>query len=397
FNFIDRQLLVILQEPLKAELGLTDTQLGLLTGLAFAALYVVLGIPVARLADTSNRKNIIAISLAFWSVLTTLSGTVKNFSQLFLARIGVGIGEAGCSPPAHALISDYFPPDKRATALSIYSTGIYLGILLGYTIGGMIAQKYGWRYAFYALGIPGILVAILLYFTVREPIKGRLDTESSGTAPLGLKEVIQALLRKKTFVFLALAAGFQAFGNYGIGNFLPSFLQRIHGIDIATAGVVLGLSTGLGGGLGTFLGGYLADHQKHKDERWYIWVPMLAGAVAFLPNAILFFSNNSQLVMITAFFTSALSAFYLGPIIAVSHNLVSAKMWAFTSAILFFVLNFIGLVFGPLVIGMVSDALQPQYGDLSLRWAFTTVFLTGSISLFFLYLGSKNYLKDLKS
>jgi len=254
FNFIDRQILVILSEPIKAELGLSDTDLGWLTGLAFAALYVILGIPIARFADKSNRKNVVVASLAVWSAMTAISGRAQNFVQLFLARIGVGIGEAGGSPPAHSIISDYFPPEKRATALSIYSTGIYFGILVGYIVGGLIAKFYGWRMAFYA--------------------KGRLDPTGEVKETPKLKEVIKALLGKKTFLFVALAGGFNTFGTYGVGNFLPSFLQRVHGVDIATAGIVLGLATGIGGMIGTYLGGFLADRFQGRDKRWYMWVPL---------------------------------------------------------------------------------------------------------------------------
>jgi len=389
FNFIDRQILVILQEPIKAELGL-------LTGLAFAALYVILGIPIARLADISNRKNIIAVSMVIWSGMTAISGMANNFVHLMLARIGVGIGEAGCSPPAHSIISDYFPPKKRATALSIYSTGIYIGIIVGYIVGGLIAKTYGWRMAFYAIGIPGVLFALFFYFAVREPIKGQMDEADLKADNPSLGEVIQTLLKKKTFIFIALAAGFQAFGNYGVGNFLPSFLQRVHGLDIATAGIVLGLSTGIGGGVGTFLGGYLADRFRIRDMRWYLWVPILAGLLGILINVVVFFSNTVPIVLAATFLSGALTAVYLGPTIAISHSLVNAKMRAFTSSILFFVLNLIGLGFGPLIIGMVSDALTPELGDLSLRYAFCTVFATTIIALGLLYLGSRNYLNDLK-
>jgi predicted MFS family arabinose efflux permease len=397
FNFIDRQVLVILQEPIKAELGLSDTQLGLLTGLTFAALYVILGIPIARLADKGNRKNIIVASLALWSVMTALSGISKNFFHLFLARMGVGVGEAGGSPPAHSIISDYFPPKQRATALSIYSTGIYIGILIGFVIGGVLAKNYGWRTAFYALGIPGILFAIVLYFVVKEPIKGRLDKEDLSKVNPTLKEVLSTLLKKKTFVYVALASGFHTFTIYGISNFSPSFLARIHQIDIATAGIVLGLAMGIGGGIGTFLGGYFSDKLSHKDMRWYIWVPMIAGAMALFSNYLFIFSDVINMVYFGIFLTSLLTALYLGPTIAITHSLVNAKMRAFSSAILFFVLNLIGLGGGPLLIGFLSDYFQPSFGDLSLRWAFCATYVTSIIAIGFQYLGSKNYLKDLKA
>jgi len=404
FNFIDRQILVILQEPIKAELGLSDTQLGLLTGLAFAALYVTLGIPIARYADLNNRKNVVAVSLAVWSAMTVLCGRAMNFTQLFMARIGVGIGEAGGSPPAHSIISDYFPPEKRATALSIYSTGIYIGIFLGYIVGGVIAKYYGWRVAFYAMGIPGVLFALWIYFTIKEPIKGQMDLQPIDTTANDsgsrdndpkLREVISNLLGKKTFIYAALAAGFHTFTSYGVGNFLPSFLQRVHDIDIATAAIVLGLTTGAGGFIGTFLGGYIADKLRDRDMRWYLWVPLIAGFLNIIPSLILFLTENGQLAMIMTFFTGSLTAFFLGPTIAVTHSLVGPKMRAFASAILFFILNLIGLGFGPLVVGLVSDALIPTYGDESLRYAFLTTLIAATISMVFTFLAAKNYKKDL--
>ena len=395
FNFIDRQILVILQEPIKAELGLSDTQLGLLTGLAFAALYVILGIPIARYADLNNRKNVVAASLAVWSTMTALSGTAANFGQLLLTRIGVGVGEAGGSPPSHSIISDYFPPEKRATALSIYSMGIYFGIFLGFIVGGIIAKYYGWRVAFYALGIPGVLFSLILYFTVKEPIKGHSDEENLDTETPSLKEVIKTLLAKKTFIYLSLGCGFHTFITYGVGNFLPSFMQRVHGIDIAHAGIVLGLTMGIGGAIGTFAGGYLGDKLRHRDMRWYIWVPILAGLVNNIPSAFLIFSSNPQIALWITLLTSMFTAFYLGPVIAVCHSLVNAKMRAFTSAILFFILNLIGLGLGPLAIGYASDLLTPTYGDLSLRYAFLLSFIAGIISLILFLLGARSYLDDL--
>lgn len=396
FSFIDRQILVILAEPIKADLGLSDTQLGLLTGLAFAALYITLGLPIARLADKGNRKNIVAISLAIWSFMTAISGSATNFLQLFLARVGVGIGEAGGSPPSHSIISDYFPPKKRATALAIYSTGIYIGILLGFVIGGFIAKYYGWRIALYSIGIPGILLAIVLYFTVKEPVKGQSDSLGASDKIPKLMDVFKTLFRSKTFIFAALGTGFLAFGSYGTGNFMPSFLQRVHGMDIATAGYLLGLVFGVGGGLGIILGGYLADRFGAKDMRWYLWIPMITGFTSLIPLAFALFAVTIKLVIGMIFLSVLLLGFYLAPVIAVTHSLVNARMRAFASSVLFLILNFIGLGLGPLVIGYVSDLLIPDYGDLSLRWAFCTVFFTGSIATVFYALAAKNYSIDLK-
>lgn len=391
FNFIDRQILVILQEPIKADLNLSDTQLGLLTGFVFALLYVTLGLPIARYADKNNRKNVVSISLVVWSAMTALSGMAQNFMQLALARLGVGVGEAGGSPPAHSIISDYYEPEKRATALSIYSTGVYIGIGLGFLIGGVIAQNYGWRMALYALGIPGILYAVLVWFTVKEPIKGRMDTAMSDEKELSFKEVVNTLLQKKTFVFLSLATGFQAFGNYAVGNWLAPFLGRSHGMDLATIGITLGLIAAFGGGLGTFMGGYLTDKFAKRDIRWYFWLPALAILVNIPLAIFVFFGENIQAIIVVLVLSYFLSALYLGPAIAVTHNLVSAKMRAFSSAVLFFVLNTIGLGFGPLVIGMLSDWLEPTYGVDALRWAFTCTFLTGVIAAILLFMAGRYY------
>lgn len=394
FNFIDRQILVILQEPIKADLGLSDTQLGLLTGLAFAAFYVTLGIPIARLADKSNRKNIVSVALVVWSGMTAISGMAQNFMHLLLARIGVGMGEAGGSPPSHSIISDYYPPEKRATALSIYSTGVYIGVFLGFLFGGIIGQQYGWRVAFYALGIPGILYAFLVYFTVKEPIKGMSDAHAP--TQHSFMEAVKILFSKKTFIFVSLATGFHTFVNCGMGNWFPPFLARLHGLDTMTIGIWMGLSAGFGGGIGTFVGGYIADRMRHKDLRWYCWISALSNVLLIIPMAILFFHANTNLVIGVTFLTNFLGALYLGPSIAVSHSLVNAKMRAMASAILFFMLNIIGLGLGPATIGALSDYLTPTYGAEGLRWALTISFAASTIAGILFYMASRTYRQELE-
>ncbi len=394
FNFIDRQILVIIQESIKTDLDLSDTQLGLLTGFAFAVFYVTLGLPIARFADKSNRRNIVAVSLAIWSGMTAISGTVGTYLQLLLARVGVGVGEAGGSPPAHSMISDYFPSHQRATALSIYSVGIYIGILAGYSIGGWIDATYGWRMAFYALGIPGIIYALLLLFTVKEPPKGHSDLAVAGVKEpeeTSFWDVVKTLLTKKTFLFVAIGSGFHTFGNYGVGNFYAPFLARVHGMPVQEIGLALGLTTGFGGIIGTFAGGFLADKYGQKDLRYYMWIPIAAGLINLPFSYYAFFGLNVTWVLITYFFTALLTALYLGPCIAVTHNLVDAKKRALASAILFLFLNFIGLGLGPVVIGFISDILQPTYGTESLKYAFTSTWLTGTIAVICYYMASKTY------
>lgn len=397
FNFIDRQILVILQESIKGELGLSDTQLGALTGLTFALFYVTLGIPVARLADKSNRRNIVAWSLAIWSFMTAISGLVTNFFQLLLARIGVGIGEAGGSPPAHSMISDYFPPEKRATALSIYSTGIYFGILLGYIFGGWIDATYGWRMAFYVIGIPGILYALILFFTVKEPPKGFSDTgKISKSEDHSFWKVLKILFTKKTFVLIAFGSGLQTFTNYGVGNFFAPFLARVHEMPIAQIGIYLGAAVGFGGMIGTFMGGYLADTYGKNNKRLYLLLPVYAGLICIPFSIAQFFMDGAMLVIFFHFITALLTAIYLGPSIAVTHNLIDAKMRAVASAILFFFLNLIGLGLGPITIGLLSDYFEPTYGAESLRYAFCFSLIPAVGCMILYYMASKTYEKELE-
>jgi len=358
FNFIDRQLLVILQEPIKAELGLSDTQLGLLTGFAFAVFYVVCGIPIARWADKGVRRSIVALALTVWSFMTAISGLTQNYIQLLLARVGVGVGEAGGSPPAHSMISDIFTRQHRATALAIYSVGIYIGILGGFMLGGWVAEFFGWRRAFFVVGVPGILLAILLRFTVREPLRGWSEgtTNQVHAAPT-LAEVGQLLWSRHSFRHIAAAASLQAFIIYGIGNWLPSFFLRSHDIGIGQLGTWMALTTGFGGGIGSFFGGWVADRLGAKDSRWYLWAPALLMTMT-APLLVVLLNTDSlytALLLVAPF--NFLTAAYLGAVLAVSHNLVWLRMRALTSAILFFIINLVGMGLGPLSVGAMSDFL----------------------------------------
>ena len=371
FNFVDRQILVILQEPIKAELGLSDTQLGLLTGFAFALFYVVVGIPIARWADVGNRRNIVSMALVVWSGMTAVSGLAQNYTQLLLARIGVGIGEAGASPPSHSMISDYYEPEERGAAMSIYSMGLYLGILVGLLLGGWLADKIGWRMAFFAVGLPGILMAVVVRFTLKEPPRGGSGMVSDPTVgqKYTFKETLSYLWQSKPFRKAAFAAGFCAFTGYSTLTFIPSFLIRSHGMSISEVGVSLGLIIGFSGVIGALSGGFLADKFGKINLRWYMWVPAI-GVLLSVPFALLALSLDSLTwVLVCIFISNVFGSCYLGPTIAISHHLVKPSMRATTSAILFFILNIVGLGCGPVVTGMMSDALTPEYGAESLRYA----------------------------
>lgn len=363
FNFIDRQILVILQESIKEELALSDTQLGLLTGLAFAIFYVTVGLPIARLADRYNRKNIISISLAVWSAMTVVSGFASNFVQLLLARIGVGVGEAGGSPPAHSIISDYFPKEKRGTALSIYSMGIYIGILFGYLCGGWLDEYFGWRTALMVVGIPGLIYAILFFFSVNEPPRGMAENRTKEAQHMPtLSEVASLLWRKKSFRYIAFGAGFTAFVQYGVGNWSPSLLARVHGMGRGEIGTWLSLAAGLGGALGVWLGGYMGDRLGQKDAKWYLLFPVIMILISLPFTLLMLWTKSSTICLISMAVCKICWTTYLAPCIAMAHGLVGIRMRALASAILFLVLNLIGLGMGPLVIGAISDQLNAAHG-----------------------------------
>ena len=245
FNFIDRQILSILLESIKTDLDLSDTSLGFLTGFAFALFYATLGIPIAKYADKGNRRNLIALSLGIWSFMTALSGLAQNFFHLLFARIGVGVGEAGCSPPAHSMIADYFPANKRSTALGIYSLGIPFGIMFGLFAGGWINEVFGWRLAFFVVGIPGILLAFIFRFTVKEPIRGQAEGKVASEKQPSIYETVSYLIKKRSFRHLVFAAALAAFVGYGAITWLPSFFQRSYGMQTSDVGWYLGLILGL--------------------------------------------------------------------------------------------------------------------------------------------------------
>ncbi|MEL7045433.1 MAG: MFS transporter [Pseudomonadota bacterium] len=369
FNFVDRQLLAILQESIKAELSLSDSQLGLLTGFAFAIFYVTAGIPIARWADRGNRRNIVALALFIWSGMTALSGMVQNYTQLLLARIGVGIGEAGGSPPSHSIISDIFPPKRRATALGFYSMGVNIGILFGFLAGGWLNQFFGWRTAFLVVGVPGVLLALLLRTTLREPLRGLHDGGGVVGEPVSFGEVLGVLRSRRTFIHIALGSGLNAFCGYGVANWSASFLIRSYQMPTGELGTWLAVIIGLCGAIGVFFGGLLADRLAQKDQRWYAWVPCIAGIIIVPFTAAVYLVDSAYASLGLMVIPGLLFQTYLGNTIATTHAIVGPRMRATASAILFLILNIIGLGAGPWTVGFVSDLLAPSLGGESLRYA----------------------------
>ena len=369
FNFIDRQILSILLEPIKQDLGLSDSALGMLTGFAFALFYATLGIPIARFADRSNRRNLIAWALAIWSAMTAVSGLAQNFWHLLLARIGVGVGEAGCSPPAHSMLADYFPTENRATALGIYSLGIPFGILFGFIAGGWLNEFFGWRVAFFIVGVPGLLLAILVRFTLREPPRGMAEGRVADEEQPTIVETFRFLWSKRSFRHMAVGGGLTAFVGYGVITWVPSFLIRSYGMSTGDVGTYLGLILGIPGGIGIALGGYLADRYGARDTRWYLWIV----SVALIASTPLFFgvylSSTAFAGLMFLILPILLGNFYQATTFSQTQGLVSLRMRSVAAAVLLFILNMIGLGAGPQAVGILSDILQPSYGDESLRYA----------------------------
>lgn len=395
FNFIDRQILTILLDPIKADLGVSDTAMGFLTGFAFALFYTFAGIPIARWADKGVRRSIIAIGLTVWSAMTALSGLAQSFLQLAIARVGVGIGEAAGSPPAHSLISDYFPPEKRGRALGIYSMGIYFGAGFGLLAGGWIQEYFSWRVAFLVVGLPGILLALVLRFTVREPPRGHTEKAAIIDSEDSVGDVVRFLLARRSFVMLAGGAAMLAFAGYGFGTWVPAFLGRVHGMGSAHIGTALGIISGFGGAAGAFLGGALADRLGGKDPRWYTWVPAFA-AFAGIPFLIPFLLVDDRNLALALYVPAVVTgAMYLGPTFALTQALVKLRMRALAAAVLLFIINIIGLGAGPQFVGILNDLLTGRYGDHAVRYSLLIVGLTSAIGGVLYLLGARHVADDL--
>lgn len=377
FNFIDRQILAILLPAIREEFGVSDAWLGFLAGTAFAMFYIVLGIPVARYADRHNRRNLIALAVAVWSGMTALSGMAANFVQLALARIGVGVGEAGCSPPAHSMIADLYPPEERSTAMGVYTIGISAGIMMAYLLGGWVVQNIGWREALLIVGLPGLVLAVVVRFTVVEPTRGHSEgREAQGEQPPFLKTLL-FLRRRPSFVHMTVGAGLSSYVGYSVISFLPSFLVRSYGMPEAQIGLYLGLIIGIVGGAGFFLGGYIADHLGRSDHRRALSFIGITVLLTAIPYAAMFLSDSWEVALLLFLVPAATANVYLAPILSQAQGLVSLRMRAMASALALLIINVIGLALGPLLTGMLSDILEPRFAEESMRY--TLLIVTSTI------------------
>lgn len=372
-NFLDRQVVTLLIEPIKKDLQLTDFEVGAMGGLWFALLYTILGIPIARYADKGDRPLILTVSLAIWSGFTVIAGFAVNFLMLAISRMGVGIGEAGCTPTAHSLISDYFPKESRARALAIYSMGISIGSLLGMALGGIIAGSWGWRAAFFIAGAPGLLLAVVSIFTLVEPRragKGAPITRPSTYLPIS--QVLKVLAGKPTFWFFAFGAAFAATVSYAHSFYLTSFFLRNYFPEVtATAssigmtqlgylGLFMGLAAGIGGVIGSWLGGWWCDKFGPKDLRHFVLLPLAFPFIGLPVFWYLVSINNMWLAMALLIIPNIGVAIWYGPVYGGVPGLVPPAMRATAAAVLLFIINLIGLGGGPMLFGMLSDYLATQ-------------------------------------
>lgn len=390
FNFIDRQIVNILAEPIALDLGLSDTQIGLMTGLAFALFYTALGLPIARYADrpTTNRPRLIAIALATWSAMTALCGMANNFVQLLLARIGVGVGEAGCTPPAHSLISDIVPAERRSSALAFYALGIPIGTLLGMMIGGFLADWVGWRRAFLIVGLPGIALALVVHFMLRDPRQRLAGADEAQAAPepsVSTWVAVRSVMGSRAFVLLLAAGSTAAFLAYGKTTWTTIFFQRTHEMTPGEVGFWFGVINGAAGIFGTWFGGWLADRFGAKNRRHVLTAPAIGMAVAAPIAFFAYQASTWQVALVLLAVPTLCNSLYYGPTYSAAQGLVPLRARAIAAAMVLFFQNLIGLGLGPLFFGVLSDLLQPTYGEESVRYVLYGAAFLGLIPAFFFW------------
>ncbi|HEY0646262.1 MFS transporter [Phenylobacterium sp.] len=414
-NFLDRQIITILAEPIKHDLGLDDWHLGLLSGLAFALFYTLLGIPIARIAERRNRPMIIGASVAVWSAFTAMGGVAQNFVQLVLFRIGVGVGEAGCSPPAHSLIVDYVPREKRASALAFYAMGTPIGTLLGLALGGLVADAYGWRVAFFIAGAPGLVLAALAFTTLREPRRqlARHAAHLASTAAT-FGETMAYLAGRRTFWLVAMGGAIKAFIAFGAGPFTASFFLRNHPDEIAALaaaagevlgfqmrsigflGLALGLISGLSGALGALCGGWLSDRLGARDLRAWMLAPAWASLLSIPIFVLAVMAPQASVGLALLALNGFLGTLWFGPVYGTAQSVVPPHMRATAAAVLLFLVNLLGFGLGPITVGATSDLFNYGFGlgpAEGVRWALVVGSLFG-VAAFGCFWGARATIRE---
>lgn len=396
FANVDRQILNVLVEPVKAEFGLSDKVMGLLTGAAFSVFYAVLGVPLALLADRANRRNLIAAALAVWSAMTVFCGLATTALQLVLARIGVAVGEAGAGPASQSIVSDLFAPKERALPMAMLAVGPNLGIMFGFVAGSLLAEMFGWRMAFIAVGVPGLLMALVILAAMREPRRGMIDKVADRPEDRpGFGTLLRTIAARPSLMWII--AGFSCAGMFGYGAiaWATAFFNRSYGLSPGEIGPIIGILVGVGGAIGTLAGGWLADRTGRHDVRWRLWIICISASIAAPLAAAAFLAQNQWLTLALMTFPASVAIFHAGPSFALVQELVPLRLRALAAAFLLFCLNVIGGGLGPFIVGLLSDLMEPSLGRESLRYAMLALTVPILLSVLFYYLAARRLPRDL--
>jgi predicted MFS family arabinose efflux permease len=397
FNIADRYVISTLIEPIKAELGLSDSAIGFLTGTALAVFYTGMGIPLGMLADRVDRRRLIAWSIGIWSVMTAACGAAANFTQLLLARIGVGIGEAGGTPASQSMLADLFPFSQRVMATSIFALGAAAGSMIGSTGGGMIADELGWRVAFYALALPGILLGLIVRFTLQEPARGSLDNVAAGDAPT-LKQTLDFMRTQRSLVHVLIGGTVITYWGWGLLWWTPAFLQRSHHLSTGQAGTLIGTISGVAGALGILVGALIIHYSARKDPRWQVWTVGLATLLGTCASIGVYVTNSLSLATALLWLFVPVAYLNLAPILTLTQSLVLPRMRALSCAVLLFGANVANLALAPQIIGLMSDGFlaYSTAGTQSLRWALAVTTLTGFWAAYHFWAAGRDLRRDLE-
>jgi MFS family permease len=395
FSYMDRQMIGLVLQPVKLEMHLTDAQLGFMSGVAFAIFYATLGIPIARFADATSRRGIFAVSLGFWSVMTTLSGATTTFVQFLAARIGVGIGESGCNPILYSVLADYYPKKQRPVAFGYLAMATQAGVLVALALGGWTVGHYGWRSAFFVAGIPGLIFAAIWYLTVREPVRGGADERPvTGTAPT-FGATVRMLWNSRTYRWLVIAQSCTGFVSFGVGTWMPSFLIRSYAMKPQNLGPTLAVTSGLLSCIGALAGGYLVRRLARKDERWYLWQPAIVAAIAGCLLTIGFLSYSASATIALYAIGSGINSLCLGASFSTFQALVLPSIRATASACWLLIFNFFGVGFGQQFIGFVSDLFAKTAGAESLRYGLIASSFFFFFAALFFWIASRTMTADI--
>ena len=392
-NFLDRTIFNVLIEPIKKEFVLSDTTMGLLAGFGFVLFYSALGIPIARLADRLNRRNIVAIAFAFWSAMTFLCGMASSVGTLALARIGVGIGESAGTPASQSMVADLFDKNERPRALGVFAIGTYLGVFLGYFLGGYINQHYGWRTAFFSAGLPGTALAAILWLTISEPKRGA-HQETFAPEPTG--PTLGFLAAQKTFVIVLIGFCLTTYTNYATAAWIPPFLARVHHLSSAEIGTYAGTFKGLFGMAGTLVGGLVVAQISRRDDRWKLWAPAITSGLAGPVFALCMLTSDFTAMVAALAATSFLVGFHLGPIFAIAQTVARPSMRALASAIILLTATCFGQGVGPLAVGIINDALKNDYGADAVRYSLLSAAVTTTLGALLFVWAAASIRADIK-